>query len=193
MQDPDLVKQVSQRLARLTQLAQLGELETAIVLLPSVAAAGSWSDQPLELRRRQAERVMTSPDRPWRRPAATSAAENAMLQAKGPVPACFNSEDSCAKATGNCSQHGSCMNKYGGEGKEVCYACHCLSTRGASGSLTHWAGATCNKADISVSFWLFAGFTLALVSILWLAVSMLFRVGQEKLPGVIGAGVSRSK
>lgn len=62
-----------------------------------------------------------------------------------------------------------------------------------AGSITHWAGGACSKQDISVQFWLFAGFTISLLTILYLAIGMLFSVGEEKLPGVIGAGVSRSK
>jgi hypothetical protein len=128
----------------------------------------------------------------------SSAADNTVFYAsRGAIPACFNSKESCSSATGNCSEHGVCLNKYanadGNDGKDVCYACHCLSTRSKAGSLTHWAGPSCSKSDISVAFWLFAGFTLALVGILWLAISMLFNVGEEKLPGVIGAGVSRAK
>ena len=181
-------------MAQLRQLAEAGELETALVLLPSAATGKSWSDKSPELRRRQTEHVITSSGKASR-PATTSAAaaKTSGLHAKVPVPACFGSEASCVKATGNCSEHGSCINKHGEGSKEACYACHCLSTRSASGSLTHWAGPTCAKADVSVSFWLFVGFTVALVGILSLSVTMLFNVGEEKLPGVIGAGVARSK
>ncbi|KAJ6442830.1 arsenate reductase [Purpureocillium lavendulum] len=196
--DPEILKQVTQKLVQLSKLAKSGELETAIVLLPSTAASKSWADESQELRRRQAEQVMTSLDRPEQSaPPSSPNGQSTIFTAKGPIAACFNSKDSCIKATGNCSEHGSCLNKYanedGSDGKQICYACHCLSTRTQSGSLTHWAGPTCSKSDISAPFWLFAGFTLAMVGILWLAISMLFNVGEEKLPGVIGAGVSRSK
>lgn len=187
------------RLDQLSKLAKIGELETTLVLLPRTANSKPWSDQPLELRRRQAERVMTSLDK-IERPAAPTwlAADKTILYAPGVrVASCFTSEDSCIKATGNCSSHGSCLDRYASpDGKDFgtkCFTCHCLSTRSESGSLTHWAGPSCAKKDVSVAFWLFAGFTLALVSILWLSISMLFGIGQEKLPGVIGAGVSRAK
>ncbi|POR31670.1 Putative endoplasmic reticulum membrane protein [Tolypocladium paradoxum] len=197
--DPTVLEEVIHKLAQLSQLAKSGELETTIVLLPSTTSSKSWSDKPQELRRRQAEQVMASLEKTVAPAAPTSsAADNtAFYASRGPMAACFSSKEACISATGNCSEHGACLNKYanseGKDGKEICYACHCLSTRSESGSLTHWAGPSCAKSDISVAFWLFAGFTLALVSILWLAISMLFNVGEEKLPGVIGAGVSRAK
>lgn len=142
---------------------------------------------------------MSSLDKASRSAAPTSsAAEKTIIYAPaGHIASCFASEDSCITATSNCSGHGSCTDRYakadGTADAAKCYACHCLSTRSESDSLTHWAGPSCAKQDLSVAFWLFAGFTLALVGILWLAISMLFGVGQEKLPGVIGADVSRSK
>ncbi|PFH62816.1 hypothetical protein XA68_11828 [Ophiocordyceps unilateralis] len=188
----DMVDNLVHRLSQLSQLAKIGELETSIVLLPWTTSAHSQPDHPQELRRRQAEQVSLDRMAPLPTP------ENAALYATpARIPSCFNSKDSCVTGTQNCSGHGSCMDKYsnGGDSSagEACYTCHCLSTRSDSGSLTHWAGPTCAKQDISVAFWLFAGFTLALVFILWLAVSMLFNVGQERLPGVIGAGVSRAR
>lgn len=199
MQGSDIIKNVVHRLEQLSKLAKIGELETTLVLLPPTTNSKAWSDQPLELRRRQAEQVMTSFDKTARPAAPTSsAAENPILHAsRDRIPSCFTSEDSCVKATGNCSEHGSCMDRYAGQASKTadtkCFACHCLSTRSESGSLIHWAGQSCARKDVSVAFWLFAGTTLAFVGILWLSVSMLFGIGQEKLPGVIGAGVSRSK
>lgn len=119
------------------------------------------------------------------------------LASAAPIPSCFKSEESCVSATGNCSMHGNCLNKYAGsdgsDDDNSCWTCHCLSTRSKSGSLTHWAGPICAKKDVSVPFWLLSGVSLALVGILSLSVSMLFNVGEQKLPGVIGAGVSRTK
>ncbi|KAM4058620.1 arsenate reductase [Hirsutella rhossiliensis] len=195
----DIVSKVVQRLDQLSKLAKIGELETTLVLLPPTANSRPWSDQPRELRRRQAEQVMTSLDKTARPVAPTSSvAENLILYAPGArIASCFASEDSCIKATGNCSEHGSCLDRYAGpdvkDAGTKCFACHCLSTRSEAGGLIHWAGPRCAKQDVSVAFWLFAGFTLALVGILWLSISMLFGIGQEKLPGVIGAGVSRAK
>lgn len=128
-----------------------------------------------------------------------------------PIPACFASYDACMSGTSSCSGHGACAAKWTGgtSGKKsaakrdgddddkdsACYVCRCLHTtekdsRGRD-SLYRWGGAACQKIDVSTPFWLFAGVTIALVGTIAFSVSLLFSVGEEKLPGVIGAGVSR--
>lgn len=54
----------------------------------------------------------------------------------------------------------------------------------------HWGGAACQKKDISGPFWLIVGFTVVMIGLVSWAIGMLFSIGEEKLPGVIGAGVS---
>lgn len=123
------------------------------------------------------------------------------------IPACFQSFNSCDTATNSCSGHGKCVDKYainnGGiaspnAAKGSCFVCHCLSTLNRPEdegglSTTQWAGNMCQKIDVSVPFWLITGFTVAIVGAVAFAIGLLFSVGEEKLPGVIGAGVSRSK
>ncbi|CAM1504444.1 Fc.00g020350.m01.CDS01 [Cosmosporella sp. VM-42] len=199
--NPEVMEELLLKFAGLDMLATNGEVETIIVLLPAVPETSStkqWSDKPQELRRRQAETVMSSLDETAELAAPTSSVpETPIFYPTKKIPSCFNSQDSCSTGTGNCSGHGTCMNKWakpdGSKGSEVCYTCHCLSTVSGQGGVTHWAGASCSKQDISFQFWLFAGFTLAMVGILYMAIGLLFSVGEEKLPGVIGAGVSRSK
>ncbi|MGC8159934.1 DUF3844 domain-containing protein, partial [Salmonella enterica] len=60
-------------------------------------------------------------------------------------------------------------------------------------STTTWAGPACSKMDVSSPFWLFVSASVVVVFAVYMAVGMLFAVGDEKLPGVIGAGVSKSK
>ncbi|KAF4995874.1 hypothetical protein FGRMN_4831 [Fusarium graminum] len=179
-------------LPKLQKLAESGEMHTTLVFLPLNPSPDYSTDN--ELRRRQAETVISSIEEIIESPAETSSvAENPIFSSRpGAIPSCFKSEDSCIEGTNNCSQNGVCQSKYG-KGSDSCFACHCLSTKSKSGSVTHWAGGACSKKDISVEFWLFAGFTIALITILYLAIAMLFSVGEEKLPGVIGAGVSKSK
>ena len=122
-----------------------------------------------------------------------------------PIPQCFPSFNSCMERTGNCSNHGECVNKYGGgtgeEGGASCFACACkpsvmrggAADRGGGRKTVHWGGNMCQKEDISVQFWLIAGFTITIVGAITFAIGLLFKVGEEPLPGVIGAGVSRSK
>ena len=133
------------------------------------------------------------------------------------IPSCFPSLTSCVNVTNNCTGgHGICKDRYAandGKGSDdaakrvradddkpaVCFACHCMATlnrpeeEGKGLSTTHWGGNACQKIDVSVPFWLITGFTVAIIGALTFAIGLLFSVGQEKLPGVIGAGVSRTK
>lgn len=138
-------------------------------------------------------------------PAATSAfrPDNQLAGAAAArIPACFQSLNGCETRTNNCSGgHGICIDRYANDtkAKNPCFACHCMSTvvldgtePGAVGEkTTKWAGGMCQKEDVSVPFWLLAGFTMGIAGVLSIAVGLLFSVGEEKLPGVIGAGVSR--
>ncbi|KAJ6781562.1 hypothetical protein PWT90_01557 [Aphanocladium album] len=198
---PESTKSIIDALRSIPKLAKDGKLEATVVLLPETNnnAKPSWSDKPQELRRRQAEQVISSNHKSASVSVTHPAANTPTLFApKKPVPACFSSKESCITGTGNCSSHGSCVNKYGAvpenpkEG-DVCFVCRCKSTHNDKSSDTHWGGATCAKQDVSVPFWLFFGFTIVIVAVVWMAISLLFSVGEEKLPGVIGAGVSRSK
>ncbi|KAK5992640.1 putative endoplasmic reticulum membrane [Cladobotryum mycophilum] len=203
--NPEVLTDLIHRFPKLASLAKAGEMETTVLLLPAVSESSGpkhWSDRPLELRRRQAdeaEQVITSFGKTISHAMPTSNIpdDNVFQAPSGPIPACFKSLDSCVSATGNCSHQGQCLDKFASpsaKSAEVCFSCHCLSTRhDENGPLTHWAGPTCAKKDISVPFWLFAGFTLLMIGTLSLATSMLYSVGEEKLPGVIGAGVSKSK
>ncbi|EWG36364.1 hypothetical protein FVEG_00429 [Fusarium verticillioides 7600] len=189
-QDGDHPTTLLNELPKLQKLAESGELQTILVFLPIGVDSEDKSDKDQELRRRQAETVISSIEETAESPAETSTTP---AKPSNPIKAvCFTSEDSCMEATGNCTGHGKCLNKYG-KSKDSCFVCHCQVTKSESGSVTYWGGSMCQKQDISVQFWLFAGFTIALLTILYMAIGMLFSVGEEKLPGVIGAGVSRSK
>ncbi|KAG4223043.1 hypothetical protein PC116_g28484 [Phytophthora cactorum] len=113
-------------------------------------------------------------------------------------PACFTSHNACISATDSCSGRGECVNKWAkAEGaKKACFSCRCGPTNETDSegrvSIYHWGGAACQKRDVSTPFWLFAGVSIALVSTIAFAIGLLFSVGEEKLPGVIGAGVSRT-
>ncbi|EEY23791.1 conserved hypothetical protein [Verticillium alfalfae VaMs.102] len=184
--------------------AQSGEMETTLVLLPEtsrISSLNAWSTKPQSLRRRQvAEEVMTEADEPAPTTAATEVEAADMPLASfvrgRDLPSCFASADSCQNSTGNCSGHGKCVNKYAredGSDAGTCFYCQCESSRPKNGSVTHWAGATCSKVDVSAPFWLFTGFTILMVGILTFSIGLLYSIGEEKLPGVIGAGVSKSK
>lgn len=74
----------------------------------------------------------------------------------------------------------------------MCFACQCKGTRsGDDGSVTRWAGGRCDKVDRSVPFVLFVASTLVIVLIVTLGIKLIYSIGEEPLPGVLGAGVSK--
>lgn len=120
----------------------------------------------------------------------------------GILPVCHRSYEDAFSATHNCSGHGEVYLKYttgSGGGKGIdCFACKCTATiyiDPGSGSIskTHWGGPACQKIDVSVPFFLLAGFGIAITGAIAWAVGLLFTIGQEDLPSVIGAGVAGAK
>ncbi|KAI1752233.1 hypothetical protein F4782DRAFT_502477 [Xylaria castorea] len=199
--DSNIVKQLSVNLASLKSYANEGLMETTIVFLD-----GSSSEE--ELRRRelpfQKEKVMSessSSDTTFVSSAHGSSGDKVFDAFAGrptTVPNCFASQNVCETATSSCSGHGVCVDRWGKDDtKNACFFCHCGSTivkdEKDLGHVFYWGGATCQKRDISTPFWLFAGVTITLVATVAFSIGLLFSVGEEKLPGVIGAGVSRSK
>ncbi|KAI0106075.1 hypothetical protein F4814DRAFT_84066 [Daldinia grandis] len=211
------IAQLGQNIESLNAQALAGKLETAIILL---APASSQSDE-LRRRAIKEEKVLAeddddvidiptadstvshpgaNADKPFHAfgssldsPAAAS------RPAPAPVlPSCFTSHNACITATDSCSGHGQCVDRWGkvDGAKKACFFCHCMATnetdaRGRTG-VYHWGGSACHKRDVSTPFWLFAGVSIALVATVAFAIGLLFSVGEEKLPGVIGAGVSRT-
>jgi hypothetical protein len=117
---------------------------------------------------------------------------------KTTIPTYWSSHDACVSNTANCSGHGTCIKKWsekvskdeaGPEG----WACACQATVIQTGSrtkTTNWGGPACQKKDISVPFFLLAGFTVVAVSVIAYGIGLLFSIGQEDLPSVLGAGVA---
>jgi len=54
----------------------------------------------------------------------------------------------------------------------------------------YWGGPACQKKDISAQFWLLAGLGIMLAATVSWGVGLLFSIGEEELPSVIGAGVA---
>jgi len=133
----------------------------------------------------------------------------AHVEGKGPVlgvlPSCFKTLSACQKTTHNCSSHGECklLHKGRGSGKDTetvdCYGCACVPTVKHVGQdkgmeskkqVTYWGGPACQKRDISVPFWLFVFSGVILAFLVSSGIGMLYSMGSEELPSVIGAGVS---
>lgn len=119
----------------------------------------------------------------------------------GTFSSCYSSRDSCESKTGNCSGHGNCYPKINANSSsDSCYTCQCIPSveiirtgKGEKEIVTYWGGPACQKIDVSGPFWLFVAVAVVLAAIISAAIGMMFSIGEEKLPGVIGAGVSGPK
>lgn len=215
-QDPSVIEALQKAAPKLAHFAETGEMETTVLLLPEASRTShlnSWSSHASAVYRRQAETLLSTDESvaisaaesttPAAAAAAAASSQALPKFADLPPPAlCYASYNSCVTATGNCSEHGLCENILAardddggrlepGEGDPVCFTCQCKGTRSKTGSVTRWAGERCEKVDYSVPFTLFAGFAIVMLFIMTAAVRLLYNVGEEPLPGVLGAGVSK--
>lgn len=182
-------------------------METTILAFPEMSRKSkisAWSSHPVALRRRQVEAVLSadpipaSSENPQSPPfAASRSAGSGKHEA---IPACFQSWAACVNKTDTCSGHGWCVNKWSSDipedGSEppktdgpACFVCQCKRTRDENDRIFSWGGAICEKRDVSTPFALFVGFTIIMVAIVAGALSLLYSIGEEPLPGVLGAGV----
>ncbi|KAK3693412.1 hypothetical protein B0T22DRAFT_476259 [Podospora appendiculata] len=215
---PETIHTLLDNLSRLLKFTAAGDLEAVLVFLPEssrTSKLNNWSALAAgDLRRRQETEtvlVSSSEEETISTPAAAAAAAAASTQAPSSsraaagtakaIPQCFGTFNSCMTQTANCTGHGKCVDKYGpAAGKSHCFTCACLATivetgdePGSRGRKTvHWGGNVCQKKDISVPFWLLTGFTIVLVGAITFAIGLLYSIGEEPLPGVIGAGVIRA-
>jgi hypothetical protein len=120
-------------------------------------------------------------------------------QTHSPIPFRFPALDECKSVTKNCTGHGTCLKVFssGGESKVEQYSCICNPTietnKNGEISTHYWAGYACQKIDVSTPFWLLAGTAVFLLTAVSLGLGMLYTMGNEELPSVIGAGVSGPK
>ncbi|KAK7703443.1 hypothetical protein SLS64_009112 [Diaporthe eres] len=212
--DPEALQALVDSVPALSKSVSSNNLEATLILLPESSRASKHSywttDAPTDLRRRysdespmsdaKVDKVTVSPgsggvDLGFT-PGAAAKGDKMNL-------GCFTSQNSCVTATSNCTGHGTCVDKFAVPGQETregdkqCFVCSCLSTKKfpdkENSKHVHWGGAYCQKIDVSSPFWLIATTTVVLVGVVTGCIAMLFSIGEEKLPGVIGAGVSRSK
>jgi len=114
----------------------------------------------------------------------------------GILPSCFQSLKECQRTTSNCTGHGECVlvHKAKADQQKNCYSCSCkaavVEVKGGGKKTTYWGGPACQKKDVSIPFWLFVGTTLTLMFLVGSGIGMLYSMGAEELPSVIGAGVS---
>lgn len=205
---------------RLIKFAKKGDMKVVVALMPessrlSISAAkpyGSY-EQPSQFAlskvRRQAEEPMTESPLPSsyinvnsKQFQASNSSGNSTMKPLPKLPAlCHASKDACQASTNNCSGHGTCFQKFSSKNnkKGACFTCACTLTNETFSyadnkkhgfTLQSWGGAACQKRDVSSPFWLIAISTIFLVGIASWGIGLMYSIGEEKLPGVIGAGVS---
>ena len=107
---------------------------------------------------------------------------------------CYPNLDALNNATNHCSDHGTAYRKYTTPTGTDCIACNCSTSvrvnEDGTIKTTRWGGNACQKKDVSFEFWLIAGLTVALVAAVTWAVGLIYSIGTEDLPSVIGAGVT---
>ncbi|ETI25962.1 hypothetical protein G647_02739 [Cladophialophora carrionii CBS 160.54] len=106
------------------------------------------------------------------------------------VPQCFTSQSQCENVTNTCSGHGSCYKAHAN-----CFKCRCGTTvvrvnPDGTKKTVQWGGNACQKKDVSVPFVLFASFGVVMTALVVGAIGMLWSMGSQELPSVIGAGVA---
>lgn len=185
-------------------------LDVMVIVLPessSVSASkyGTYGtpDQPLKARHVEPEEPIELEEvpPPLFHISNSSSPNNYTRTPPGTFSSCYSSLDSCVAKTGNCSSHGYCYPKIkANSSSDSCYTCKCLRSWDGSGddnhkkdAITNWGGHACEKIDVSSQFWLFVVVVVVLATVVSSAIGMMFSVGEEKLPGVIGAGVSGAK
>lgn len=180
----------------LIHLAASDNVESTVLVLPvhsSLKKSSPKSYKKTELRKR-AESPLDLPiaDIPSHSEATTfksNKSSNATHPLPKVIPQYFTSLDACNNMTNSCSGHGYCKKVH-----RTNYMCSCNSTivrtnKDGSTKSVKWGGNACQKKDVSAEFILFAGFGLFFTAVVVGGIGMLYSMGSQELPSVIGAGV----
>lgn len=101
---------------------------------------------------------------------------------------CFSNQLACIESTDSCSGHGICT--LVGD----CYKCLCSATKDDSGKqTTYWTGNSCEKIDYSAQFNLLFWTTIILIATIVSGVKLMYKAGEEELPGVLLAATVNNK
>lgn len=207
-EDQAWVKDLSRRLSQLlaSDSGRHQHESTVILMPPSTQKPKRTSPygpevKSLHARGAQSEAPLAAPSVPQTSlPSHPHSTPQTLKASSGPkpgiLPVCQPSLEKLADITGNCSGHGTPYLKHNGTGTgSACYACKCKKTvisrgEGKGVKTIEWAGPACSKKDVSMPFWLLAGISIAMVATVSWGIGLLFSIGQEDLPSVIGAGVA---
>jgi hypothetical protein len=160
------------------------------------ASSSSWG--PKIQRRGESEAPLTtSSDKPIVQSSPLKNSVPSPLVDSKAIPSRFTSLDDCQRTTKNCTGHGECkrlLSEQVGDRLIEYFSCVCGSSVSESPEgakkTTYYGGAACQKVDLSAPFWLLAGVSIFLVTVIGLGIGLLSSIGSEDLPSVIGAGVT---
>lgn len=195
---PDTIggKGISQFHRTLTHLAVADNVETTLLVLPAHNKLKKSSAKPIkktELRKR-AESPLDLPISDLNTETApivfaSKNSSNTTHPLPRVIPQFFASLDTCVNTTNSCSGHGSCVKAHGSSYKCKCERTLVRSYPDGTSKTTQWGGNACEKKDVSVEFILFATFGVFFTAMVAGGIGMLFSMGSQELPSVIGAGV----
>ena len=205
----------------LASLASSRASSLTFLFVPSASGSTKPSKKPFGLTKRDSKALRAPQEKPLLSAgnSGPAAAEASFVPSEpvspnfaaskvlsGPIPTCFSSKHACEQRTNNCTSHGECILKWstdttndeGSISKQDCFGCACTKpdvrkNKDGSKKTTNYGGAACHKKDIVFPFWLLAGTTVAIMSIIGFGLGMLYDMGNQELPSVIGAGVSGPK
>ncbi|KAF9413343.1 hypothetical protein BGZ94_000765, partial [Podila epigama] len=115
--------------------------------------------------------------------ASVDRTRNNMKRALPQAGHCFTTEVDCQTNTNGCSQRGNCVLSSAAN----CYHCKCAKVNN-----TFYAGASCEKVDISVQFHLFFWLGLGLVISVALAIGLILQMGNQ-IQGGVPVGPTRAQ
>jgi hypothetical protein len=198
------------------KLAQTRKLSISVMFTPSASKSTKPSQSPFGLTKRAAKAQRAPPEQPLisekyasSKTSPSAAPISPVRTTKvltGAIPTCFSSQSSCERSTNNCTSHGECLLKWstetmdegGSVSKQDCFGCACTkpdvrTNKDGTKKTTNYGGGACHKKDIVFPFWLLAGTTVFIIFIISFGVGLLYEMGNQELPSVIGAGVSGPK
>ncbi|KIV77164.1 hypothetical protein PV11_08987 [Exophiala sideris] len=197
---PSKPSEVKSKLASLVRILKhfsaTENVQSTLLFLPSKLSAPSKSHH------NRARAAQETEEEPLDLPSPTAAlafdtlvASNASNNFTLPwnIPQCFSSQASCENTTNFCSGHGNCYKSHNN-----CFKCKCGTTvahvnEDGTKKTTQWGGAACERVDISIPFILFASFGVVMTALIAGAINMMYSMGSQELPSVIGAGVAGPK
>lgn len=113
--------------------------------------------------------------------------DSSIFKSKRSGTSCFANELACLESTESCSGHGVCS------AVGSCWRCLCSATKDENERTSYWTGTSCEKEDFSSQFNLLFWTSVVLIVSLVSGVKLMYKCGDEELPGVLLAATVQTK